>query len=86
MASVLNDNLVIIIDDDGCGIPKSERDNVFKPFYRVDNSRNLDKKSSAQGSGLGLAIAMDAVTSHGGKIKLSDSAAKGLRVAIFIPI
>lgn len=89
-ASLSKNNLMIIIDDDGPGIPASERSNVFKPFYRIDNSRNLDKKITKSinsgGSGLGLAIAMDAITSHGGHIKLSDSPIGGLRVTIFIPI
>lgn len=79
-------NLIITIDDNGPGIPENERSNVFKPFYRIDNSRNLDKKMPSGGSGLGLAIVMDAVTSHGGRIKLFDSPFGGLRVAIYIPI
>ena len=89
-ASLSDNNLIIAIDDNGPGIPKNERNNVFKPFYRIDNSRNLDKKAtqstSGGGSGLGLAIAMDAITSHGGRIKLSDSPFGGLRVTIFIPV
>ena len=79
-------NLIIVIDDNGPGIPESERSNVFKPFYRIDNSRNLDKKTPSGGSGLGLAITMDAITSHGGRIRLSDSLLGGLRVVIYIPI
>ena len=90
LAAVSSSNLMITIDDNGPGIPKDERSNVFKPFYRIDNSRNLDKKMlqglSGGGSGLGLAIAMDAITSHGGRIKLSDSHLGGLRVTIFIPV
>jgi len=85
-ATISDSNLIIKIDDDGPGIPAEERNNVFKPFYRIDNSRNLDKKIASGGSGLGLAIAMDAVTSHGGHIKLSDSPLGGLRVLIYIPI
>ena len=85
-ASLSDNNLMMTIDDNGPGIPASERNNVFKPFYRIDNSRNLDKKTLSGGSGLGLAIAMDAVTSHGGRIKLSDSPLGGLRVTIFIPV
>lgn len=89
-ASLSKKNLMITIDDDGPGIPVAERNNVFKPFYRIDNSRNLDKKiakeTNSGGSGLGLAIAMDAITSHGGRIKLSDSPLGGLRVLIYIPI
>ncbi len=85
-ANLSRDNLIITIDDNGPGIPEAERANVFKPFYRIDNSRNLDKKTESGGSGLGLAIAMDAVTSHGGRIELSDSSLGGLCVTIFIPL
>lgn len=89
-AAISDNNLMITIDDDGPGIPDSERNNVFKPFYRIDNSRNLDKKNNVKipsgGSGLGLAITMDAITSHGGRIKLSESPLGGLRVLIYIPI
>ncbi len=85
-ATLSENNLMITIDDDGPGIPASERKNVFKPFYRIDNSRNLDKKLVSGGSGLGLAIALDAITYHGGRIKLSDSPTLGgLRVTILIP-
>ncbi len=89
-ASLSENNLMIIIDDNGPGIPENERGNVLKPFYRIDNSRNLDKKSSPRtergGSGLGLAIAMDAITSHGGQMRLGDSPLGGLRVLIYIPV
>lgn len=85
-ASLSHENIIINIDDNGPGIPASERSNVFQPFYRLDNSRNLDKKSQFGGSGLGLAIVMDAITSQGGRIKLSDSPLGGLRVTMFIPV
>ncbi len=88
-AYLSQNNLIITIEDDGPGIPESEYENVFKPFYRIDNSRNQDldekTKKSNMGSGLGLAIAMDAITSHGGRIKLSSSKMNGLKVLIFIP-
>lgn len=58
----------IIIDDDGPGIPKEEREHVFKPFYRTDSSRNLD----FGGVGLGLSIVQDAISSLGGRVKLTD--------------
>jgi len=81
------DNLVIIIEDNGPGIPELERENVFKPFYRLDNSRNLDSRPNSGGSGLGMAIAFDAIIAHGGTIKLSDSQnLGGLKVEILIPI
>jgi two-component system osmolarity sensor histidine kinase EnvZ len=79
-------NIMIFVDDDGPGIPKEEVENVFKPFYRIDSSRNLDDRVARDGSGLGMAIALDAITSHGGKIKLSRSALGGLRVTVIIPV
>ncbi len=85
-AALSKDNLIIKIDDNGPGIPEAERSNVFRPFYRIDNSRNLDKKTQSGGSGLGLAIVTDAITSHGGRIELSDSSLGGLRVTISIPL
>jgi two-component system osmolarity sensor histidine kinase EnvZ len=85
-AYLSNNNLIIMIDDNGPGIPKNERSNVVKPFYRLDNARNLDKKTLSGGSGLGLAIATDAITSHGGRMILADSSYGGLCITIFIPI
>ena len=74
-------NILITIDDDGPGIPKNERENVFKPFYKIDKSRS-DSKSSV---GLGLSITSDIIRSHGGNIKLEDSPSNGLRTKIFLP-
>ena len=74
--------VVIIIEDNGPGIPKHEYLNVFKPFYRVDKSRGLNKS----GVGLGLSIAQDIVKSHGGNISLSESRFKGLLVKISLPL
>lgn len=85
-AHLARDNLIVTLDDDGPGIPAAERANVLKPFYRIDNSRNLDKKPQSGGSGLGLAITTDAIISHGGRIELSDSPLGGLRVTIFLPL
>ena len=76
-----NNNVSIIIDDDGPGISKKERENVFKPFYKIDKGRN-DSKSSV---GLGLSIAADIIRSHGGSIRLEESPNSGLRVKIFLP-
>ena len=77
----LNNNILIIIDDDGPGIPENERENVFKPFYKIDKSRG-DSKSSV---GLGLSIASDIVKSHGGNIKLETSPTNGLRIKVILP-
>jgi two-component system osmolarity sensor histidine kinase EnvZ len=73
--------LMILIDDNGPGIPEEERENVFRPFYRLDQSRNLD----CGGMGLGLAIARDGISSHGGHIKLRSSPHGGLKTIIQIP-
>ena len=77
----LNNNILIIVDDDGPGIPENERENVFKPFYKIDKSRG-DSKSSV---GLGLSIASDTVKSHGGNIKLETSPTNGLRIKVILP-
>jgi two-component system osmolarity sensor histidine kinase EnvZ len=74
--------LRIEVDDDGPGIPAAERDNVFRPFYRLDHARNQD----AGNSGLGLAIARDIARSHGGDIALSVSSMGGLRATMRVPL
>lgn len=70
----------IIIEDNGPGLPASEYEEVFKPFYRGDKTR-----SASEGTGLGLPIAMDIVHSHGGQIWLEPSNRGGLRVVIELP-
>jgi two-component system, OmpR family, osmolarity sensor histidine kinase EnvZ len=77
-----DNSLLIVLDDDGPGIPKNEYENVFKPFYKVDKSRG-DAKSSV---GLGLSITSDIIKSHGGNILLEKSPLNGLRVKIFLPL
>ena len=72
----------IIINDDGPGIPINQYKNVFKPFYRIDDSRNLNHS----GVGLGMSIAEDIVRSHGGNIELSESKYNGLQVRISLPL
>ncbi len=74
--------LRIEVDDDGPGIPAEERDNVFKPFYRLDHARNQDEGNT----GLGLAIARDIARSHGGDISLGQSSIGGLRAIISVPL
>ncbi len=73
---------VIIIEDNGPGIPQGEYLNVFKPFYRIDKSRGLNKS----GVGLGLPISQDIIKSHGGNISLSKSKLGGLQVKITLPL
>jgi len=72
----------IVVDDDGTGIAQAHREDVFRPFYRLDEARNQDEG----GAGLGLAIARDIARSHGGDITLSDSPLGGLRAAVRIPV
>jgi two-component system osmolarity sensor histidine kinase EnvZ len=74
--------LTVTVDDDGPGIPASLREDVFKPFLRLDDARNQDKG----GTGLGLAIARDIARSHGGDITLGDSSLGGLRATVRVPV
>ncbi|QPC88791.1 two-component sensor histidine kinase [Mesorhizobium sp. NBSH29] len=73
--------LTVTIDDNGPGIAHEEREEVFKPFVRLDEARNLD----SSGTGLGLAIARDIARSHGGDIALEDSPLGGLRAVVRVP-
>ncbi|HEY5280820.1 MAG TPA: ATP-binding protein [Pseudolabrys sp.] len=74
--------LTVTIDDDGPGIPADMREDVFKPFLRLDDARNQDEG----GTGLGLAIARDIARSHGGDITLGDSPLGGLRATVRVPV
>jgi two-component system osmolarity sensor histidine kinase EnvZ len=73
--------LIITVDDDGPGIPERSREDVFKPFFRLDEARNLD----SSGTGLGLAVARDIARSHGGNVTLADSPLGGLRATVRVP-
>ncbi|MBN2752425.1 MAG: HAMP domain-containing protein [Rhodospirillaceae bacterium] len=76
------DAVEILVDDDGPGIPQDRRTDVFRAFFRVDNSRNPE----TGGVGLGLTIARDVARSHGGDIQLMDSPLGGLRVRLTLPL
>lgn len=75
-------SLIITVDDNGPGIAEEEREQVFRPFYRLDNARNQDSGST----GLGLAIARDIARSHGGDISLEESELGGLRAILKVPV
>jgi two-component system osmolarity sensor histidine kinase EnvZ len=75
-------SIMLIFDDDGPGVPLESREDVFKPFLRLDEARNLN----ASGTGLGLSIVRDIVRSHGGDVTLSDSPLGGLRVIVKLPL
>ena len=76
-----NKRVLIVIEDDGPGIPEDQYKNVFKPFFRLDKSRSLNQS----GVGLGLAIVEDIINSHGGNIQLGRSKYNGLQVKISLP-
>ena len=71
----------ILFEDDGPGIPEDQYKNVFKPFFRLDKSRSLNKS----GVGLGLAIVEDVINSHGGSIQLGKSKKNVLLVKVSLP-
>jgi two-component system osmolarity sensor histidine kinase EnvZ len=72
----------ILVDDDGPGIPVDKREEVFRPFYRIEGSRSRE----TGGTGLGLAIARDVIHGHGGDITLGDSPWGGLRARLSLPV
>ena len=77
-----NGALIVEVEDDGPGIPEAEREDVFRPFYRIDHARNQDSGST----GLGLAIARDIARIHGGDIALSRSPLGGLKAVLKVPV
>ena len=77
-----HDRVDITVDDNGDGIPADKMEEVFRPFYRLDDARN----AQTGGTGLGLAIARDVARGHGGDIVLSKSAMGGLRATISLPV
>ncbi len=82
--SLANDGkiLTVTIDDDGPGIPVDRLEDAFRPFYRLDESRNQDHGNS----GLGLAIARDIARAHGGEIDLARGPLGGLRATVTLPV
>lgn len=78
----LSRSVEIILDDNGDGIPPESYEDVFKPFHRIDESRN----QNIEGTGLGMAISRDIVQTHGGTISLDKSPYGGLRVLIWLPL
>ena len=82
IAGPADDMIELCVVDKGPGIPPAQREEVFRPFVRLDKSRNR----GTGGTGLGLAIARDIVHSHGGQIALGDSPSGGLRTSIQLPL
>ncbi len=81
LATTNDNDIQIIIDDDGPGIPDSEHEHVFEPFVRLEGSRS----SKTGGVGLGMAIARDIILRHGGQIHLGNRDEGGLRVSVLLP-
>jgi len=80
-ALAVRDGIDILVDDDGPGIPIGRREEVFRPFFRLDPARSV----TTGGVGLGLTIARDVALSHGGDITLEESPQGGLRVRVHLP-
>ncbi len=75
------DVVEVVVDDDGPGIPEDQREEVFKPFYRLDSSRNPD----SGGTGLGLTVARDLIRGHGGDVTLEAAPSGGVRARLRLP-
>jgi signal transduction histidine kinase len=75
------DPVVVVIEDQGSGIPRSEREKVFEPFYRLEGSRNRD----TGGIGLGLSVARSIAREHGGDIVFANRKGGGLSVRLELP-
>jgi signal transduction histidine kinase len=73
---------LIVVEDDGAGVPEGDRGRIFERFVRLDESRARD----AGGAGLGLAIVAEIAAAHGGSVRVADSALGGARFEIRLPI
>lgn len=76
------DQVEVIIEDDGPGIPDDKKRDAMRPFVRLDESRS----EKTGGTGLGLSIAQTAIENHGGQLFLENSELGGLKVRIVLPI
>jgi two-component system OmpR family sensor kinase len=77
----LDQTIEILVEDDGAGVPDTEQERIFEPFYRLDRSRDR----STGGFGLGLAIARQAVQRHGGSLTVKQSRLGGACFMIRLP-
>ena len=83
-ASIANDQVILGVADEGCGIPSQLRERVFDKFFRATGGGNQDQPA---GSGMGLAIAQGVVEAHGGRIFIEDGAnGVGVRVVVVLKI
>lgn len=79
---IKNNQLILVVEDDGNGVPENEYENIFKPFYRIDEARTRE----SGGTGLGLAIVQNAVQQHQGTLQAGKSEMGGLKVELQIPL
>lgn len=75
------DEVVLVVDDDGPGIPGKDRERVFERFVRRQDARTRD----TGGAGLGLALTLAVTNAHGGHVALTDAAIGGARFEIRLP-
>ena len=75
------ENVSLVVEDSGIGIPDEDLPHIFSRFYRVDKARSRD----AGGSGLGLSIVYDAVRLHGGSINVEKRESGGSRFVVIFP-
>ncbi|WP_324188480.1 HAMP domain-containing sensor histidine kinase [Nocardia flavorosea] len=73
---------VLVVADDGAGVPAADRERIFQRFVRLDEARSRDEG----GAGLGLAIVRDVVERHGGSIRVEDGVPAGARFIVTIPL
>jgi signal transduction histidine kinase len=73
--------VVLVVEDDGSGVPHAERDRIFERFVRLDDARDRD----SGGSGLGLAIVHDVALAHGATVSVSDGVLGGARFQVSFP-
>lgn len=79
--SIGTDSITVTVDDDGPGLPEEELERVFKPFYRVEQSRSRE----TGGTGLGLSVARTVFRAHGGDVVLTNRPEGGLRATVTLP-
>ena len=82
MKAVSNgDEVLISVQDNGCGIAQEHHDRLFERFYRVDKSRERD----LGGTGLGLAIVKHVALAHGGRVRVESALNRGSTFTIHLP-
>jgi two-component system OmpR family sensor kinase len=77
----VGDAVVLVVEDDGPGIPVDARESVFERFTRLDGSR----ARSTGGAGLGLSIVQSIVVAHGGSVRVDAAISGGARFVVTLP-